>query len=62
MKDSDKNSSVIISGGPSDLMKDMNRAKENGQHMIIETGLKLPDEFELDDITIKKLENLKSRG
>lgn len=45
-----------VSGSPSDLQETITNAKELGQHMIIETGLNLPDEFELDDPTIKKLD------
>jgi hypothetical protein len=40
----------------------MIKAEESDQHMIIEAALNLPDEFELDDPTIKKLDSKKSRG
>jgi hypothetical protein len=60
--DNTKDFSVCVSGGPSNLTKAMIKAEESDQHMIIEAALNLPDEFELDDPTIKKLDSKKSRG
>lgn len=52
-----KDSLVSISGGPNNVLKAMTEAVKSGQHAIIEAGLNLPEEFGLDDPTIKKIDS-----